>query len=114
MCFQLFKIGTVIAHRGISPDIPEALRGTRMLKITRTQNGGVIVKLSGRMDAENVNELETLLRSETNDHRIALDLTDLTLVDQDAVSFLGRCEADGIQLKNCPIYIREWINGEHQ
>jgi anti-anti-sigma regulatory factor len=81
-----------------------------MLKITRAQNGEVIIKLSGRMDTENVNELETLLRSETSNRPLVLDLKDLTLVDQDAVSFLGRCEADGIPLRNCPVYIREWIN----
>jgi hypothetical protein len=39
-------------------------------------------------------------------------LEDLTLVDQDVVSFLRRCEAGSIQLKNCPAYIREWITGE--
>ena len=39
-------------------------------------------------------------------------IRDLTLVDQDAVSFLNRCEADNITLKNCPAYIREWITRE--
>jgi hypothetical protein len=29
-----------------------------------------------------------------------------TLVDRDAVSFLKSCEADGVELKNCPAYIR--------
>jgi len=43
-----------------------------------------------------------------------LDLKDLTLVDQDVVSFLARCEADSIQLKNCPAYIRGWITGERR
>jgi hypothetical protein len=38
-----------------------------------------------------------------------LDLKDLTLVDQDAIRFLERCETGNIQLKNCPAYIREWI-----
>ncbi len=33
--------------------------------------------------------------------------------DQDVVSFFRLCEADGIELKNCPAYIREWITGEH-
>jgi anti-anti-sigma regulatory factor len=80
-----------------------------MLKITRAANGEVVFKLSGRMDAENLTELEMLLTSEADDRRIVLDLRDLTLVDQDAVSFLKRCEADNITLKNCPAYIREWI-----
>ena len=83
-----------------------------MLKLTRAENGEVVIKLSGRMDAENIGELETLVREEANGRRIVLDLRDLTLVDQDAVSFLKRCEADNITLKNCPAYIREWITRE--
>ncbi len=80
-----------------------------MLRITRAANGEVVFKLSGRMDAENIGELETLVRKEGDGRRIVLDLRDLTLVDQDAVSFLKRCEEDNITLKNCPTYIREWI-----
>ena len=80
-----------------------------MLKIQKSSNGQVVIKLSGRMDAENIGELETLVRKEADDRRIVLDLRDLTLVDQDAVNFLKRCEEDNITLKNCPTYIREWI-----
>jgi anti-anti-sigma regulatory factor len=83
-----------------------------MLKITRAMNGEVVFKLSGRMDAENVSELESLFSAEASGCRIVLDLGDLTLVDQDVVSFFARCERDGIELKNCPAYIREWITGE--
>ena len=83
-----------------------------MLKITRAVNGEVVIKLSGRMDVENIAELETLVRKEADGRRIVLDLKDLTLVDRDAVRFLGSCEADNIKLKNCPAYIREWITRE--
>ena len=83
-----------------------------MLRITRAENGGVVFKLSGRMEAENVGELEKLFSAEASGRPVVLDLGDLTLVDQDVVSFLRHCEADGIQLKNCPAYIREWISGE--
>ena len=83
-----------------------------MLKITRVTNGEVVFKLSGRMEAENVSELEELFSAEESGRRIVLDLENLTLVDQDAVSFLRRCEAESIQLKNCSAYIREWIMGE--
>ena len=85
-----------------------------MLRITRAANGEVIFSLSGRMDAENIGEFETLLRKEDSDNRTVLDLNDLTLVDQDVIRFLGRCEADGIKLRNCPAYIREWINRERR
>ncbi len=85
-----------------------------MLKITRAANGEVVIKLSGRMAAENLTDLETLMTSEADGRRIVLDLKDLTLVDQDAVSFLKRCEANNITLKNCPAYIREWITRERK
>lgn len=83
-----------------------------MLRITKTANGEVVFKLSGRMNAENVSELEKLLRAEESDRRIVLDLEDLTLVDQDVVSFFRRGEANRFRLKNCPAYIRKWITGE--
>jgi anti-anti-sigma regulatory factor len=85
-----------------------------MLKIMRALNGEVVFHLSGRMDAENIAELEALLRKEASDSRKVLNLKDLTLVDQDVVRFLRGCEAVGIQLRNCPAYIRAWINGEQQ
>jgi anti-anti-sigma regulatory factor len=87
-------------------------RRGKMFKITRAANGEVVFKVSGRMGAENVGELEALIREEARERRIVLDLRDLTLVDEDVVSFLRRCEAESIQLKNCPPYIREWITGE--
>jgi hypothetical protein len=89
-------------------------QGVRVLKITRGSNGEVVFKLSGRMDAENIGELEALIGAETDGRRIGLDLKDLTLVDQDVVSFLIRCETDSIELKNCPAYIREWMTRERR
>jgi len=83
-----------------------------MLKIQRTANGEVLFTLSGRIDAENLAELEALVGSEPKNTRVVLDLKDLTLVDRDAVKFLERSEADSIKLKNCPAYIREWITRE--
>jgi hypothetical protein len=48
--------------------------------------------------------LDAMLESE-------LDLKDVTLVNREVVHFLGRCETDKITLKNCPAYIRDWIEG---
>ena len=44
-----------------------------MLKITRFSNGEVVFRLSGRMDAENLGDLEALLNAESGDD-IAFDL----------------------------------------
>jgi anti-anti-sigma regulatory factor len=83
-----------------------------MLKIQRSSNGQIIFTLIGRMKAERVAELKALLKSETGTQQIVLDLKDLTLVDRDSVRFLGSCEADGIKIKNCPAYVREWMERE--
>jgi anti-anti-sigma regulatory factor len=83
-----------------------------MIKIHRAANGEVILKISGRMDAENVADVKMSLESEVDGRQRVLDLQDLTLVDRDAVTFLAECETDGVQLMNCPAYIREWITRE--
>lgn len=86
----------------------------KMLRIRRSSNGEAVFTLSGSMDTGSIAELETLFESEANGRRIVLDLKDLILVDQDAVSFLERCEAENITLKNCPAYIREWIRRQRR
>jgi anti-anti-sigma regulatory factor len=83
-----------------------------MLKIQRKANGRVLFTLSGRIEAEDIDELRRLLELERAGSRIALDLKDVTLVDRDGVKFLSRCKAHGVDLVNCPAYIREWIGRE--
>ena len=86
-----------------------------MLRIQSSEaNGQVVFTLSGRMDEEDIAALETQLRSEGNGRRIVLDLKDLTLVNENAITFLERCEANSITLKNCPAYIREWITRQRR
>ena len=80
-----------------------------MLKIQRSSNGQVVLALSGQIDDQDITELETQMRSEEKRRSIVLDLKDLTLVSRDAISFLERCEADGVTLRNCAAYVREWI-----
>jgi hypothetical protein len=80
-----------------------------VLKIQRSSNGQLTYMLSGQIEEEDIGELEALIRSEAKGRPIVLDLKNLTLVGQDAIDFLDRCEANGITLENCPAYIREWI-----
>ena len=80
-----------------------------MLKIQRSANGRVVFTLSGRIEEDDVEELRQVLALEKAGQHVVLDLRDVTLVNQSAVKFLARCEADGIKLENCPAYIREWI-----
>jgi len=80
------------------------------LEIQRCAAGEeVIFLLSGRIEPEQLTELQKLFKAEAEDQSIVIDLTDVKLVDRSAVKFLEVCEAGGMKLENCPAYIREWI-----
>lgn len=66
--------------------------------------------LSGRLQLAQVSELRDLIRGETC--KVVLDLREVKLVDRGVVEFLAACEKDGIGLRNCSPYIREWISRE--
>jgi anti-anti-sigma regulatory factor len=80
-----------------------------MLKIQRSANGQVVFTLSGRLEDEVIKELRQVLDLEMKERKLVLDLRDVTLVNENAVNFLARCEANNIILENCPAYIRQWI-----
>ena len=80
-----------------------------MLKIQRTANGHVVFAVSGRLEADSLHELSELLASESSTRAVTLELGDLVLVDRDAVGFLRTCAEKGIELRNCPRYIRTWM-----
>jgi len=70
--------------------------------------------MSGQIDAESLGELETVIDSEAQGISIVLDLKDLTLASEEAIAFLGNGEANGITLRNCPAYVREWISAKRR
>jgi anti-anti-sigma regulatory factor len=83
-----------------------------MLRITRKANGEVVFKISGQLSTENVAQMEALIAAEEKGKRIVLECSDLRSVDGEAVKYLEKWETDSIKLKNCGLYIREWIRRE--
>ena len=83
-----------------------------MLKIQRTANGYVVFAVSGRLEADSLCELSALLALESATRAVTLELKDLVLVDRAAVDFLRTCAQRGIELRNCPQYIRIWMASE--
>ena len=76
-----------------------------------TPSGFVVFRVSGRIDRAYVEVLEELIENEkTAESRLALDLTQVTVVSLEAVRALTVAEANGIELRNCPAYVREWIS----
>ena len=81
------------------------------LKIQRMDAGeSTIFMLRGDIASDHIQELQDLLDSGTAGSSIVFDLKEIRLVDREVVLFLQHCEANGVRLRNCPDYIREWIS----
>ena len=86
-------------------------RANVTLKIERYSDGAITtIRLIGRMQAQDVMELEQQIAA--SESTIVLDLDEVKLVDVEAVRFLGSCEVAGVTLLNCAPYIRDWIATE--
>jgi hypothetical protein len=92
---------------------PFAKKTAVTLRIERSSEAELVVfTLTGRMESQDMAELHRVLSQEQGNPRIVLDLRDIVLIDRDAVKFVANCEAAGIELQNCPPYIRAWIGKE--
>jgi anti-anti-sigma regulatory factor len=82
------------------------------LRIERDSSRGFIVlKLIGQIRSSDVEQLALQLDGESG---VVLDLDELALVDASVVRFLSASEERGVELLNCPPYIREWIKREKE
>jgi hypothetical protein len=79
-----------------------------MLKIEKESDGHTMsLRLSGRIQSADIGNITAQMGDDSV--RILLDLSEVTLVDVEAVRFLSNCEHEGIVLVHCPLYMREWI-----
>jgi hypothetical protein len=84
-----------------------------MLKIEKGSDGEkAMLRLSGRIEAEHIPDLKAEIESGTQ--VTVLDLDEVRLVARDVVKFLVVCEARGIEMRNCPLYLREWMLREKE
>jgi anti-anti-sigma regulatory factor len=79
-------------------------------RIERVVIGEVILRISGQVTRQEVDLLQALLERETK--APILDLKDVLLVDREAIKLLAARELNGVELRNCSAYIREWITKE--
>jgi ABC-type transporter Mla MlaB component len=72
----------------------------------------VVLRISGWIARDDVDVLRSALDQERG--AIAIDLAEVGLVDRGAVNLLVLIETRGVELRNCPPYIREWIARERE
>jgi hypothetical protein len=81
------------------------------LKIESAFDGkAATLRLSGRIEEDHLDAIQ----AEVKRYRphLVFDLGEATLVDREVVCFLAAQEAEGVELVECPRYIREWIARE--
>ncbi len=80
-----------------------------MIRIETSVHEDVVTfALIGQLESQNLPELKRLIET-CDGNKIVLDLTDVKLVDREAITFLVNFETDNATITNCPRYIREWI-----
>jgi hypothetical protein len=70
----------------------------------------IVLCISGKISGQHVDTLRSVLRQEAG--ALAIDLKNVSLVDREAVQLLALTEDSGMELRNCPAYIREWVTRE--
>ena len=72
---------------------------------------GVVLRVSGRIAGE---DLEVLRSALEESGVVAVELSEVELVDREAVKLLALNESNGIELRLSPAYIREWVTRERR
>ena len=75
-----------------------------------TDKDVVVLRVSGRITGDGADVLRSAIDQERG--AVVIDLKEVGLIDRAAVTLLAFTEAEGIELRNCAAYIREWIDRE--
>jgi len=75
-----------------------------------TGDGQTVLRISGRIGGDDVDVLRAAIDQEPS--RVAIDLEEVDLVASRVVNLFDVSEANGIELRNRPAYIREWVDQE--
>jgi hypothetical protein len=80
--------------------MPMTFRNERLV----SGENAIVLRVCGRVQIERVNTIKELIEEETA--KLALDLSEVTLANRDVATFLAVCELKGIELRNCPAFLR--------
>ena len=81
------------------------------LRIERIcDRGGTRVCLAGELRSAHLDDVRDEIGRATCP--VTLDLDEVDIVDIDGIRLLNTCQAQGVNVVNCPPYIREWMGLE--
>jgi hypothetical protein len=80
------------------------------MTVLSEQSGSITLGVGGKVCRRTLPELDRLIALEQKRRHVLLDLSEVTLLDQEAARFFGAKLLRGVELVNCPPYIRHWIS----
>jgi len=100
--------GPSFAPRDAARRSPEWTHAFRL--VAGAHDRGTTIRLIGRMQAEHVEHLRAEIAA--SPPPTTLDLNELGLADVEGVRFLVTLEREGVVLRHCAPFIREWMARE--
>lgn len=73
---------------------------------------GLTLALIGSVSADVLPEIDRLVDDGRRQGRVKLDLSEVTLMDRRAARFFAEQLGRGVELVDCPKYLRHWITRE--
>ena len=79
-----------------------------MLRIEKESDGHTTtLRLIGRIQSADIASIRAQMDDDSV--HVLFDLGEVTLVNVEVIRFLSDCEDEGVELLDCPPYVREWI-----
>ena len=68
------------------------------------------VALAGKININNIGDVRRQIERARKHHQsVVIDLSEVTLIDHQALDFLASQSRQDIRLINCPVYIEPWL-----
>jgi anti-anti-sigma regulatory factor len=83
------------------------------MTVSSSQSNSVILAVRGKVNADSLPEIGRIIENgRRNCQQVVLDLSEVTLLDRAAARFFGETLKRGVEVVNCPLYIKHWISPE--
>ena len=83
------------------------------MTVSSSQSNSLTLAVAGKVNADSLAEIGRYIESgRRNRQQVVLDLSEVTLLDRAAARFFGETARQGVEVVNCPLYIKPWISPE--
>lgn len=83
------------------------------MTVSSSASNSVTLAVSGKVNAGSLAEIGRMIETgQRSQKQVVLDLSEVTLLDRAAARFFGESLRQGVEVVNCPLYIRHWISPE--